>query len=139
MTGQTGPFAFKDRFAALHIPRLDRTEIETIHVAQVRDEPVDFGGVELEPGHRGPGDARADDRRELAIRRGTPELAAAKVHAADAIPGRAMTGCTLPAVEAGAKRNVRRRILDRVIQRRILILRDRRAANPQERQDNLES
>jgi hypothetical protein len=50
-----------------------------------------------------------------------------------------MTGCTLPAIEAGAKRNVRRRILDRMIQRRILILRDRRAANPQERQDNLES
>src|SRR2546422_1410366 len=138
MTGQTGPFAFKDRFAARRIPRLDRTEIETIHVAQVRDEPLDFGGVELEPRHRGPGDARVDDRRELAIRRGTPELAAAEVHPADAIPGRAMTGYTLPAVEAGAKRNVRRRILDRMIQRRIL-LRDGRAANPQERQDNLEN
>src|ERR1700730_6646562 len=138
MTGQTGALAFKDRFTVLRIPRLDRTEIETIHVAQICDEPVDFGGVELETRHRGPRHARADDGFGAANGRGTPKLPTTEVHATDRIPGRAMTGYTLATVEAGAKRNVRRRILDRLIERRIL-LRDDHAASPHDSQDKLKS
>src|SRR5207253_9165005 len=136
MAGATRPLALEERLAALRSPDFHGGAAQVEAGANERDEPVDLGGLQLEPRHTGPWDAGRDDIAELLIGHRPAELSPAKIDSRNAVAGRTVAQRALTRIQARAGFDVYGAVLARMVLGRAL--RTERSAYPCERGENAE-